>query len=73
MSIKELKEPVSDKLVLDFLKYLNSMPMEDHISATKKLQLSGVIKRVKDLWDDFRHREDIDSNIFAPTAALYMF
>ena len=32
-----------------------------------------MIKRAKDLWDDYRHRDQIESNIFAPTAALYMF
>lgn len=73
IKIEELREPVNDRLVLDFLKYLETMPKEDHISATKKLKVSGIIKRIKDLWDDFRHRDDITSNIFAPTAAIFMF
>ena len=57
--MKEFKEPISDPLVKDFLKYLESMPEDDHITAHSKMQISGIIKRVKDLWDDYRHKEAI--------------
>ena len=71
--LNEVREDISDALVKDFIKYLDSMPEKDHIMVNKKMNAGGVIKRLSDFWDDFRHRDKINSNIFAPTAALYMF
>ena len=71
--LEEVREPIEDQVIKEFLMYLESMPDIDHISATQRLQVSGVIKRIKDLYDDFWHRDKLSSNIYAPTAALYMF
>lgn len=35
--------------------------------------MTNMIKRVKNFWDDQRHGQAINSNIFAPTAALHLF
>ena len=72
-TLEELREPISDQLVLDFLEHLKTMPPDDHVSATHRLQFSGVIKRIKDVYDDYRYSDKINSNVFAPTAALYLF
>ena len=49
------------------------MPPDDHVSVSTRMRMSGAIKRVKDIWDGYRYRESIQSNIFAPTAAVYLF
>jgi hypothetical protein len=58
---------------MDFLKYLNSMPQGDHISVNNRMQATGVLKQIKDLWSDYRYKDQINSNIFAPTAAIHLF
>ena len=72
-TLEEVREPIDDQLVKDFLRHLESMPQVDHISATQRLQVSGIIKRIKDVYDDYWHRDKINNNIYAPTAALYLF
>ena len=49
------------------------MPPQDHISAKHKTQFTGVIKRIKDIYDDYRFSTQIQSNVYAPTAALQLF
>ena len=71
--LNEVRQDIDDDLVLEFIKHLESMPQKDHIMVNKKMQVSGMIKRMKDFWEDYRHHDAINNNIFAPTAALYMF
>lgn len=71
--LKEVRSPVEDRLVKEFLEHYHSMLPADHIKATQRLQVSGIIKRIKDVMDDYRYREAMNSNIYAPTAALYLF
>ena len=74
--LKELKVPIDehkDPLVHDFVRYLESIPEADHIQATSRLQVSGVIKQMKDMWSEYRYKDSIKSNIFAPTAAIFLF
>ena len=58
-TLKEFQEPITDPLVKDFLKHLESMPQEDHITAHSKMQISGMIKRMKDMWDDYRYKDQM--------------
>lgn len=72
--LKEILEPVgSDPLIIEFLQLLKSMPAPDHVTLNNKLQFGGFIKRIKDVFDDYRWRSEIESNIFAPTATLNLF
>ena len=73
IDLKEVQTPITDSLVSEFIKHYQSLPEADHIKPTQRLKMSGVIKRIQDIWDDFRFRDKINSNIFAPTAALYLF
>lgn len=45
----------------------------DKISAQNKMKVQGYIKRVYDMIYENRFRDQINSNIFAPTSAIYMF
>lgn len=49
------------------------MPEQDHIAATQKVKISGMLKRMKDMWDAYRFHDEIHSNVFAPTSTLKMF
>ena len=58
--LKEIQVPINDvkdPLVLDFVKYLDSLPDADHIQATSKIQISGMIKQIKDIWSDYRYKD----------------
>ena len=37
------------------------------------MNFSGLIKRVKDLYDSSKYQNNIDSNVYAPTVALQLF
>ena len=71
--LKEVQMPISDQLVKEYIKHFESMMPADHIKATQRLQVSGMIKRIKDIYDDYRFRDKMNDNVFAPTAALYLF
>ena len=72
-AISEEKAPITDKLCKEFVRLYESMPPGDHVSAKHKAQFTGIIKRLKDIYDDYRFADQIDSNVYAPTAALDLF
>jgi hypothetical protein len=36
-TLEEIREPITDQLALDFLEHLESMPVDDHVSATHRI------------------------------------
>lgn len=55
--LNEVREDIDDVLILEFMKHLESMPQKDHIMVNKKMQVAGMIKRIKDFWEDYRHHD----------------
>jgi hypothetical protein len=49
------------------------MPAMDHISASKVMKQEGIFKRIQEMFQIARYKENMTNNIFAPTAALRMF
>ena len=73
-ALEEILEPIGDDpLITEFLHLLSTLPPPDHVTLTNRMQFGGVVKRLKDMWDDIRYRREIESNIFAPTAAIKLF
>ena len=66
-------EDVGDELTLEYLRLLESLPDEDHITKKHKMQFSGIIKRIRDTYDELRHGSVLNSNIYAPTSAIDLF
>jgi len=44
-------------LILEYLSILKSMPLEDHISINYKLRFVGILKKLKDIFDNFRFQK----------------
>lgn len=49
------------------------MPKQDHITATNRVKSAGVLKRIMDIFNAYKYKEEMTNNIFAPTRTLELF
>ena len=61
---------MEDKWCKLFYELWDSMPSEDHVSATKRMRAEGLFKRISDMIAVSKHKDTMTNNIFAPTKAL---